>query len=266
MDVPPGPTPAQLYTDALRAFSEGDSAEAARLMEEAAEQGLTAAQYRLGMLYEAGEGVARDLETARDWYELAADGGNARAMYNLAVLYAGGALGTPDYAQSARWFAEAAAYNIRDAQYNLGVQFERGLGVRQDIEQAYLWYAIAEHGGDTEAANRRALIADRLDESVRDRIDDAARRWVPRPLDPEANGQLSVSRPLGATPAEVARAQELLIDLGYTPGPADGVMGPQTAASIRNFERSAGMAVTGRVTPNLISRLEATVAVRGSGG
>jgi localization factor PodJL len=188
-------------------------------------------------------------------------------MHNLAVLYAEGSLGGgPDYATAARWFAEAAAYDIRDSQYNLAVLFERGLGVRTDLPQAYLWYSIADLGGDAEAATRRAALGTRLDEDVRARIDEAALNWEPRPLDPVANGQLSVSRPLGASPYEVARAQDLLIALGYTPGPADGVMGSQTAASIRDFERSAGMAITGRVTPELISRLEAEAAVRGSGG
>ena len=265
--APTGPTPAQMYTEALDLLATGNSEAAARLLEDAANEGFTIAEFRLATLYDAGVGVDQDLEVARMWYERAADGGNARAMYSLAVLYAGGRLGdAPDFAQAAHWFAEAAAYNIRDAQYNLGVLFQTGRGVRPDLRQAYLWFTIAELGGDTEAGNLRAALADRLEESVRARINTAAERWQPRPLDPEANGQLSVSRPLGASPAEIARAQELLITIGYTPGSADGVMGPQTAAAIRDFERSAGMVITGRVTPELISRLQAEVAARSSGG
>jgi localization factor PodJL len=256
-----------LYTQALTQLNTGNTTEAARLMEEAADAGLTIAQYRLGTFYETGEGVTQNAATARDWYARAADGGNARAMHNLAVLYAGGALGgSPDYAQAAHWFAEAAAYDIRDSQFNLGVLFERGLGVRTDLNQAYLWYSIAERGGDQEAGARRAQLAGQLDDADRARIDAAAANWHPRPLDPVANGQLSVSHPLGASPAEIAQAQRLLTALGYAPGTADGVMGPQTAASIRNFERSAGMAVTGRVTQELISRLEAETVARHSGG
>jgi localization factor PodJL len=262
-----GPTPAQLYAEALDLLEDGADVEAARLLEEAADMGLTIAQFRLATLYETGHGVSQDYQAARDWYAQAAEGGNARAMHNLAVLYAEGTVsGTPDYAEAARWFAEAASYDIRDSQYNLAVLFERGLGVRTDLRQAYLWYSIASVGGDTEAASRSTNLTDRLADSVRTRIDAAVMNWEPRPLDPIANGQLSVSHPLGATPREITQAQQLLIAIGSSPGPADGVMGGQTANAIRDFQRSAGMTVTGRVTPELISRLERAVAARSSGG
>ena|GEM_PF-1916381 len=262
-----GPAPAQLYAEALELLEDGADVEAARLLEEAADMGLTIAQFRLATLYETGRGVPQDNAAARDWYAQAAEGGNARAMHNLAVLYAEGTVtGTPDYAEAARWFAEGASYDIRDSQYNLAVLFERGLGVRTDMRQAYLWYSIASLGGDTEAASRSTNLTNRLADSVRTRIDAAVMNWEPRPLDPIANGQLSVSHPLGATPREIMLAQQLLVTIGFAPGPADGMMGTQTANAIRDFQRSAGMAVTGRVTPELISRLERAVAARSSGG
>ncbi len=260
--------PEQLYGEALSLLETGGAdARAAELLREAAEAGLTAAEFQLGALYEAGLGVPQDTNAARDWYERAAQGGNARAMHSLAILYADGAIGgAPSYAEAARWFAEAAAYDVRDSQYNLAVLFERGFGVRTDLRQAYLWYAIAERGGDTEAANRRVVLGGRLEENVRTRIDEAVVRWRPRPRDPEANGQFSISRPLGPSPAEIARTQYLLSLMGYDPGPADGVTGPRTTEAIRAFERTAGIAVTGRVTPELISRLEIELASRGGRG
>lgn len=266
----PVPSPEQLYTEALDLLEVGTAAAlaaAAERLRAAADEGLVIAQFRLATLYEAGRGVDRDLYAAREWYTRAAEGGNARAMHNLAVLYAEGSLtGAPDYAAAARWFAEAAAYNVRDSQFNLGVLFHNGMGVREDLSQAYLWYSIAAMGGDTEAASESTQLSLNLDEETRAQVDNAVVRWSPRPLDPVANGQLSVSRPLGASPIEVARAQRLLARLGYTPGPADGLMGPQTVEAIRSFERSAGVVVTGRVTPDLISRLEGEVAARGNAG
>lgn len=55
----------------------------------AADQGQPSAQAVLGELYEAGEGVAKDLEQAGAWYLRAADQGVAQAHCGVARLYAG---------------------------------------------------------------------------------------------------------------------------------------------------------------------------------
>lgn len=48
-------------------------------MTKAAEQGHDRAQYNIGAFYCNGEGVARDLQKARQWMEKAAANGNANA-------------------------------------------------------------------------------------------------------------------------------------------------------------------------------------------
>jgi uncharacterized protein len=40
--------------------------------------------------YEAGNGVAKNIDEARRWYEKAAAGGDANAMNNLGYLYQAG--------------------------------------------------------------------------------------------------------------------------------------------------------------------------------
>jgi peptidoglycan hydrolase-like protein with peptidoglycan-binding domain len=57
--------------------------------------------------------------------------------------------------------------------------------------------------------------------------------------------------------SNVRRAQVLLDELGYAPGPVDGLMGPRTAAAIRKFQRAQELAVDGRLTEKLLSTLEA---------
>src|SRR5262249_19587952 len=59
-----------------------------KALEEAAAKGDAHAMFRLGLLYEHGEGVARDYAKAREWYEKAAAKGDAGAMNNLGVVYA----------------------------------------------------------------------------------------------------------------------------------------------------------------------------------
>ncbi|PID65267.1 MAG: hypothetical protein CR977_01575 [Gammaproteobacteria bacterium] len=56
------------------------------------------------------------------------------------------------------------------------------------------------------------------------------------------------------------RAQQLLTDLGYRPGPIDGSPGPRTSAALRAFQRDHDLYPTGKITPTLLSLLEAIVA------
>jgi localization factor PodJL len=95
--------------------------EAARWLERAASAGLAPAQYRLGAMYERGQGVAKDLGRARSWYQAAAEKGNVKAMHNLAVNSSGREDGGADYALASKWYGEAASYGLADSQFNLGI-------------------------------------------------------------------------------------------------------------------------------------------------
>jgi hypothetical protein len=59
---------------------------------------------------------------------------------------------------------------------------------------------------------------------------------------------------------DVRRVQTLLTELGYEPGPADGLMGRRTAAAIRGFQRQEGLLVDGRLSSNLVAALEVKAA------
>ena len=101
------------------------------------------AQYRLGTLYERGQGVPANAAKAAHWYEMAANQGNRKAMHNLAVSDASGTAGKKNMPEAARWFAKAAALGLADSQFNLAVLYERGDGVPQSLLDAYKWYSIA---------------------------------------------------------------------------------------------------------------------------
>jgi hypothetical protein len=64
-----------------------DPAKAIRWWRKAADQGLPAAQYNLGLMYENEEGVSQDLAEAAKWYRKAAEQGDDAARQNLAALY-----------------------------------------------------------------------------------------------------------------------------------------------------------------------------------
>jgi localization factor PodJL len=168
--------------------------EAAVWYERAARGGLAPALFRLGALYEKGNGVARDLNEARRLYLAAAEKGNANAMHNIGVLYAEGIDGKPDFKAAADWFRKSASRGIADSQYNLAVLYARGIGIERNLNEAYKWFAPAANGGDADAANKRDEIASRLDPKTlavaRQNVDG----WVP---DQQPTEAVTVPAPAG---------------------------------------------------------------------
>lgn len=64
---------------------------------------------------------------------------------------------------------------------------------------------------------------------------------------------------------DLRAAQLYLAYLGFAPGPIDGVMGTGTAAALSRFQRSAGLAVTGKLEGETAAKLKETVSVVAGG-
>ncbi len=86
-----------------------------------AEQGDAKAQFNLGLCYDKGEGVAKDVAEAVKWYRKAADQGVAAAQYNLGVCYQDGDGVTKDACEAVKWYLKAADQGDVRAQCSLGV-------------------------------------------------------------------------------------------------------------------------------------------------
>ena len=125
--------------------------EAVRWNRLAAEQGLAAAQFNLGVMYHAGAGVPQDAAEAVRWYRLAAAQGHAEAQVSLGVMYADGRGVPEDDAEAVRWFRLATEQGSANAQHNLGAMYDNGEGVAQDDAQAARWYRLAAEQGFTDA-------------------------------------------------------------------------------------------------------------------
>jgi peptidoglycan hydrolase-like protein with peptidoglycan-binding domain len=54
----------------------------------------------------------------------------------------------------------------------------------------------------------------------------------------------------------VRQAQTLLKELGYDPGPADGLLGNRTVQAIREYQKAAGLPVDGKVSARLMQSLK----------
>jgi localization factor PodJL len=161
--------------------------DAVKFLSQAAEKGQAVAQYRLGTLYERGQGVPADAAKAAHWYEMAANQGNRKAMHNLAVSYAGGASGKKNMAEAARWFAKAAALGLSDSQFNLAVLYERGDGVPQSLLDAYKWYSIAAAAGDSESKARIGVLQSQLGDADKAAANKSAATFHAAPLNRSAN-------------------------------------------------------------------------------
>ncbi len=102
-------------------LSRGTYGEALRWYFDRAEAGDAGAQFLLGLKYETGTDVARDLSAAADWYEKAAAQGNVEAQFKLATLLDRGQGREADPQAAAQWYERAAQKGYGPAQYNLGV-------------------------------------------------------------------------------------------------------------------------------------------------
>ena len=97
------------YQKALTAYNDGDYKRAIIFFSEAAEQGDTRAQTRLGVCYYEGKGaLPQDYTKAVNWFRKAAEQGNAKAQFNLGVCYYEGKGVPKDYAKAFNWFLKAA--------------------------------------------------------------------------------------------------------------------------------------------------------------
>ena len=71
----------------------------------AADEGLDAAQYKVGTFYLSGQGVDKDLDQAKTWLKKAAQQGYPPAQYHLGKFYARER--NRDYSQALAWLEKA---------------------------------------------------------------------------------------------------------------------------------------------------------------
>ena len=101
------------------AYARGDYALAAELIRPYAGQGDAEAQFKLGRMYQNGQGVTENHAEAVKWYRLAAEAGQPFAQNNLGVMYKNGWGVQQDYVQAYFWFSLAASYYFDFEEMNL---------------------------------------------------------------------------------------------------------------------------------------------------
>lgn len=212
-----------------------DAAAAAEAYRAAAAKGSPLAQFRLGYLYETGDGVPHDPAVARKHYEAAVTGGLTEARLRLAIchlegwggpvdreafvrevrvaaeagyvpaqrilssLYALGFVLPLDREESVRWLERAAEQDDAMAQVVLGqtVESVRGLTLSADKKLARTWYQLSAEQEYGEGM--RAMARTFLEGKKSDRNWVLGRRWLElaaEAADPEAPYILAISEVL----------------------------------------------------------------------
>ncbi len=169
----------EMYEKAVQLYYDDEYSEAMPLFLDAAEQGYALAQFKLGKIYEYGEGVEVDEKQAFMWYKKAAEANNTEAQNYLALLYSGGFCVEQDEKAALYWYERAAENGDDEAKYNAGILYAdkkrnteanalflelaekghapaqgalgdtyyAGDGVAIDFEQAFMWYKKSAESG-----------------------------------------------------------------------------------------------------------------------
>lgn len=148
--------------------------EAAKWYRLSALQGLSVAQFHLGLLYDLGaDGIAKNDAESLRWYRMAADHGHAEAQFQLGTMYEDGR-GTPkDAAEAVKWYLRAANQGVDRAQLKLAYMYREGRGVPQDRVRAHMWFLIQKNVIDTQE--------DRMTPAQIAEAEIMARAWRPTP-------------------------------------------------------------------------------------
>ncbi len=137
---------------------------------QAAKAGNTDAQYELGLRYETGEGVDRNYQSAKKWYQAAAEQGHTKALFEMGILHAMGRF-TQDTelakAESKKWFKRLAdGYIVVDENFYIWRnRIERKSRLKSgsvsDIADRIAWLRKTSPSGHIEAQRYLGYLYDK---------------------------------------------------------------------------------------------------------
>lgn len=107
--------------------------------------------YNLGLMYQQGDGVSRNLDEAVKWYTRSADLNYAEAQYTLGSLVFQRQIQSISYPQAVDYYAQAAKRGHVKSQLNLGMLYLRGDVIAQNIPDAVYWLSLAASNRNSEA-------------------------------------------------------------------------------------------------------------------
>lgn len=201
----------------------------------AAAQGHAPSQYMVGIGFYSGRGVPWNYKEGVTFFEKAAAQGHARAQYQLSDAYANGRGVDREPEWAMRWAGKAARQGHKDAQFVLGVAFGTGLGAPVDLVNSYHWLALAAKTGHADAKKALAALDKRLDARQRQQAKAAAAAFKPTTATAEAFSDHP----------SVLFVQVALQRIKALKGEADGMKGPATDKAIAAYRSRSGLGAGG---------------------
>ena len=125
-----------------------------------AEAGDAEAQFRVGRLYDVGEGRPADWPKAVKWYEKAFEQGNVKAAFNLALRYEFGDGVPKNYEKAYVYYRYAAERNFARSQVSLSYFYFTGRAAKKNYSEGFKWLFIAKNRG---AGNTEKIIKEVLE-------------------------------------------------------------------------------------------------------
>ena len=123
-----------------------------------AENGDSAAQNKLGIMYHNGEIFRVNYDEAFYWFKRSAENNNVYGMYNLAGMYYDGEGTEQDYGEALRLYIKAGSLELAAAQNAAGLMYQHGLGCTADYKEAVSWYEKAAAQKHSGALNNLAIM------------------------------------------------------------------------------------------------------------
>ncbi len=174
-----------LTTDkAVQAIQKGDFELALKELRPLTKKNDPNAQFLMGMLYEAGNGVPQDPALAASWYRKAAEQNHPTAQLFLGFLYYSGNGVAKDHKKAAQWFQAPAKAGNDQAQFYLGWMYAEGNGVNKDLSKAIAWLAKASAQKNTRAMGILATLLFSRNQNEQDLIDAYAWSHLAAEYDP----------------------------------------------------------------------------------
>jgi len=123
-----------------------------------ADRGHSGAQHIVGMLYEKGIGVEKNVDKAVEYYEKAAKQGFAGAQARLGVMYRLGDGVAKDPKLAEKWLKKAARQDVAEAQYHLAQMYLHGETTSPNVDAALKWLRRSADQGFDKAVQAAASL------------------------------------------------------------------------------------------------------------
>jgi len=216
------------------AYNNKNYAQAFKAYKATAEHGNKYGQFMLAGMYMAGKGVKHSQKKYFHWLQLSADQGYPPANYLMGQKYL-----SPKPAVAAKYFKLAAKKEHESSMYMLGLMYAAGKGVSQSSSEALAWFRRAKAQGfpvDKQLLNKSSI------QSY---------------LKQKNKSNAKVRKKKLAQQKLVREIQQTLTQLGYQPGPIDGLYGGKTRKAIQAFQRKYGMEPDGRASADILRKTKA---------